>query len=57
MNLILPLYYQIKQTMRSWILNKEFSSSEKIPSENELAEQLGIASGSPILFVERTMVT
>lgn len=33
---ILPIYYQIKQTIRSSIVNKEFALGEKIPSETEM---------------------
>ena len=43
MHTLLPIYYQIKQTIKSWIINKEFSSGEKIPSENELAERFGVS--------------
>ncbi len=43
MNTILPIYYQIKQTIKNWILNKEFSLGEKIPSENELAEKFKVS--------------
>ena len=43
MHTLLPIYYQIKQTIKSWIINKEFSSGEKIPSENELAEKFGVS--------------
>ncbi len=43
MNTILPIYYQIKQTIKSWIINKEFSSGEKIPTENELAEKFNVS--------------
>jgi len=39
---ILPVYYQIKQTIKSWITNKEFDLGEKIPSENELAMQFNV---------------
>jgi GntR family transcriptional regulator len=42
MNTILPIYYQIKQTIKNWIINKEFSLGEKIPSENELAEEFNV---------------
>ena len=34
---LLPRYYQIKQTIKKWIVNTEVSAGEKIPSENELA--------------------
>lgn len=43
MSTLLPVYYQIKQTIKNWILNKEFSSGEKIPSENELAEKFNVS--------------
>ena len=40
---LLPVYYQIKQTIRNWILNKEFNPGGKIPSENELAEKFNVS--------------
>lgn len=40
---LLPAYYQIKQTIKNWILNKEFNAGEKIPSENELAEKFNVS--------------
>ncbi|MDP2971152.1 MAG: GntR family transcriptional regulator, partial [Deltaproteobacteria bacterium] len=43
MNTILPIYYQIKQTIKNWIINKKFSLGEKIPSENELAEKFNVS--------------
>lgn len=43
MGSILPVYYQIKQSIKSWILNGEFSPGEKIPSENELAGQFDVS--------------
>jgi GntR family transcriptional regulator len=43
MHTLLPIYYQIKQTIKNWIINKEFSSGEKIPSENELAERFSVS--------------
>jgi len=43
MNTILPIYYQIKQTIKTWIINKEFNPGGKIPSENELAERFGVS--------------
>jgi GntR family transcriptional regulator len=43
MNTILPIYYQIKQTIKNWIINREFSLGEKIPSENELAEKFNVS--------------
>jgi len=43
MNAVMPVYYQIKQTIRQWIINKEFRSGEKIPSENHIAEIFGVS--------------
>jgi GntR family transcriptional regulator len=43
MNTIIPLYFQIKQTIKGWIINKEFTAGEKIPSENELIEIFGVS--------------
>jgi GntR family transcriptional regulator len=40
---LLPAYYQIKQTIKNWILNKEFNAGEKIPSENELGEKFNVS--------------
>jgi len=40
---LLPVYYQIKQTIKNWILNREFNPGEKIPSENELAEKFNVS--------------
>jgi GntR family transcriptional regulator len=42
MTAVLPVYYQIKQTIKGWIVNKQFGAGEKIPSENELAEQFKV---------------
>lgn len=43
MSALLPAYYQIKQTIKNWILNKEFNPGEKIPSENELGEKFNVS--------------
>lgn len=43
MSTLLPVYYQIKQTIKNWILNKEFNPGEKIPSENELGEKFNVS--------------
>jgi GntR family transcriptional regulator len=43
MNTILPIYYQIKQAIKNWIINKEFGPGDKIPSENELAEKFRVS--------------
>ncbi len=40
---LLPTYYQIKQTIKTWILNKEFGAGEKIPSENQLAKRFNVS--------------
>lgn len=39
---LLPIYYQIKHTIKNWIINKEFNPGEKIPSENELADKFNV---------------
>ena len=43
MNTILPIYYQIKQAIKTWIINREFGPGDKIPSENELAEKFRVS--------------
>ena len=43
MNPALPIYYQIKETIKGWIINKEFNLGEKIPTENELAEKFNVS--------------
>lgn len=43
MSALLPVYYQIKHTIKKWIVNKEFSQGDKIPSENELAEKFKVS--------------
>lgn len=43
MNTILPIYYQIKHTIKNWLVNKEFVAGEKIPSENELAARFKVS--------------
>lgn len=42
MKIALPLYYQIKQTIKNWIIGKEFAPGEKIPSEMALAEKFKV---------------
>jgi GntR family transcriptional regulator len=39
MNSVIPVYYQIKQTIKTWILNKEFGAGEKLPSESKLIDK------------------
>lgn len=43
MSALIPIYYQIKQTIKDWIINKEFNSGDKIPSENELADKFNVS--------------
>jgi GntR family transcriptional regulator len=43
MNSVLPIYFQIKQTIRSWLINKEFIPGEKIPSEVDLVERFKVS--------------
>ena len=43
MSATLPVYYQIKQTVKSWIIAKEFNPGDKIPSENTLATQFNVS--------------
>jgi GntR family transcriptional regulator len=40
---LLPIYYQIKQSIKNWIVNREFELGEKIPSENELADKFSVS--------------
>ena len=42
MNPVLPVYYQIKHTIKNWIINKEFQPGDKIPSENQLAKMFDV---------------
>jgi GntR family transcriptional regulator len=42
MKILLPLYYQIKHTIRNSISNKEFSPGEKIPSTYQLADRFKV---------------
>lgn len=43
MNTLLPVYYQIKQILKNSIINGEYQPGDKIPSENELAEQFRVS--------------
>jgi GntR family transcriptional regulator len=40
---VLPVYYQIMQTIKGWILTKELGPGEKLPSENELAKKFHVS--------------
>ena len=41
--MLLPLYYQIKQTLKGWIVNGEVNPGDKLPSENELADRFSVS--------------
>jgi len=43
MNPVLPVYYQIKETIKNWIINREYNPGDKIPSENQLAEMFDVS--------------
>ena len=43
MNALLPMYYQIKQSVKNSIITGEYRSGDRIPSENELADQFGVS--------------
>jgi len=40
---ILPRYYQIKAVIKKWIVEKEYSPGDRIPSENELAGRFAVS--------------
>jgi GntR family transcriptional regulator len=42
MGSLIPIYYQIKHSVKAWIVNKEFSPGQKIPSENQLADRFQV---------------
>jgi GntR family transcriptional regulator len=42
MSQLLPFYYQIKQIIKTRIINRELSPREKIPSENKLADHFKV---------------
>jgi GntR family transcriptional regulator len=39
---ILPVYHQIRRSVKHWILDKMYNPSDKIPSEHELANQFNV---------------
>lgn len=43
MESLVPVYYQIKNRIQEWIISKEYSPGEKIPSENELAKIFNVS--------------
>lgn len=40
---VLPIYYQIEQTIKQWITQGEYKAGDKIPSENELAAMFNVS--------------
>ena len=38
-----PLYYQLKEIFRSWIISGEFGENGRFPSESELQERFGVS--------------
>ena len=40
---LLPIYYQIKERIKGWIVEGEFTPGAKIPSENELSEMFEVS--------------
>jgi len=38
-----PLYYQLKEIFRSWIISGKFDSERRFPSESELQERFGVS--------------
>jgi len=39
---LLPIYCQIKETIKNQIINKEFNPGERIPSVEKLVEQFKV---------------
>lgn len=39
---ILPVYHQIRRTIKHWILDKHYGTNDKIPTEHELASQFEV---------------
>jgi len=39
----LPIYYQIAQTIKQWIVQKDYQAGDRIPSENELAARFKVS--------------
>lgn len=40
---VVPVYYQIKQFIKNWIINREFSPGDRIPTEYELADRFNVS--------------
>jgi GntR family transcriptional regulator len=43
MKSLIPVYYEIKQNVKRWILNGDFGPGEQIPSENDLVKQFHVS--------------
>jgi len=39
---VLPVYHQIRRTIKYWILDQRYCSNDKIPPEHELANQFNV---------------
>ncbi|MCK7514036.1 MAG: GntR family transcriptional regulator [Desulfobacterales bacterium] len=39
---LLPVYHQIRRTIRYWVLDKRYLPNSRIPPENELASQFNV---------------
>jgi len=39
---VLPVYHQIRRTIKHWILDQHYCSNDKIPPEHELANQFNV---------------
>lgn len=57
MSATIPAYFQIKNTIKDWIINKDYNAGDKIPSENELsnlfnANRLTVRQGISLLIQE-----
>ena len=42
MDPVLPVYHQIRRTIKYWILDRRYGPSDKIPAEHELAGQFNV---------------
>lgn len=57
MSAVIPVYYQIRNKIKDWIINKDYRAGDKIPSENELAKlfqvnRLTVRQGISLLIQE-----
>ena len=43
MNSLVPIYQQIKESIKSWIIDGIYKPSQKIPSESELIKEFGVS--------------